>query len=391
LTGSVLKELMMQAYRSITDEAVPVWSGRLPPNISVSIVVATLDRPDDLRACLRCLRAQVSSRPIEIIVVDNHPTSGLTPPVVAEFPCIMLLNEPRQGLAYARNKGITHSKGDIVVATDDDVRMPSDWLEKLIGPFVRSDVMIVTGNILPLELETAAQRLFELYGGLGRGLEAKIVNKDWFNQFRRGVPTWTLGATANAAFRADIFTHPEIGLMYEALGPGMPSGTGEDIYLFYKVLKAGYVLVYQPTACVWHKHRRDMPALRRQLYSYSKGYVSYHLTTLLRDRDPRALVTLAVRIPGGHLWRILERLFGRSAYPLWLVCLEIAGHLAGPWALWQSTRRVKREGRSDRYVPVAQRPLITQELHTAIYGVLSARGGVTGINKRFPTSSYDSK
>jgi hypothetical protein len=215
--------------------------------------------------------------------------------------------------------------------------------------------MIVTGNILPLELETPAQRLFELYGGLGRGFEQRIVNRDWFNQFSRGVPTWTLGATANAAFRADIFTHPWIGLMNEALGPGMPSGTGEDIYLFYKVLKAGYTLVYQPEAYVWHKHRHGMPALRRQLFSYSKGYVAYHLTTLLIDHDVRALVTLAIRIPGGHLWRILERLTGRTAYPLRLVLVEIAGHLAGPWALWRSRQRVKREGRSDPYVPVSRR------------------------------------
>jgi len=83
-----------------------------------------------------------------------------------------------------------HSKGDIVVATDDDVSMPPDWLETLVAPFVRSDVMIVTGNVLPLELETPAQRLFELYGGLGRGSEPRIVNRDWFNQFKRSVPTW---------------------------------------------------------------------------------------------------------------------------------------------------------------------------------------------------------
>jgi O-antigen biosynthesis protein len=241
---------------------VAIPSTQLPPNISVSVVVATLDRPADLRSCIRCLVAQVSHRTVEIIVVDNNPSSGLTPPVVAEFPGVRLVDEPRRGLAYARNRGFVTSHGSIIVATDDDVTMPPDWLEKLVAPFVRSDVMIVTGNILPLELETPAQRLFELYGGLGRGFEQRIVSRDWFSQFSRGVPTWTLGATANAAFRADIFTHPWIGLMNEALGPGMPSGTGEDIYLFYKVLKAGYTLVYQPEAYVWHKHRREMPALR---------------------------------------------------------------------------------------------------------------------------------
>jgi GT2 family glycosyltransferase len=310
------------------------------------MVVATLDRPDDLRECLRCLAAQVTTRPVEIIVVDNNPDSGLTAPVVAEFPGVVLVDERRKGLAYARNKGFMTSKAEIVVATDDDVIMPPDWLEKLVAPFTLPEVMIVTGNILPFELETEAQRLFETYGGLGRGFNRRVVDKFWFDQFRAAVPTWTLGATANAAFRASIFSHPQIGLMDEALGPGMPSGVGEDTYLFYKVLKAGYHIVYEPEAWVWHKHRRDLPALRRQIFNYSKGHVAYHLTTLTRDSDWRPLINLAILLPGRHILGALRFLFGKSSYPLSLILYEAAGNLAGPWALWKSRRRVKREGTS---------------------------------------------
>jgi GT2 family glycosyltransferase len=319
------------------------------PDVAISVVVATLDRPDDLRACLRCLVGQASSRPLEIIVVDNNPGSGVTPPVVAEFPRVVLIEEQRRGLAYARNRGVIASRGDIVVATDDDVTMPPDWLDKLVGPFARPDVMVVTGNIVPWELETPAQRLFEAYGGLGRGRDRRVADRDWFNRFRTAVPTWTLGATANAAFRASIFRHPEIGLMDEALGPGMPSGVGEDTYLFYRVLKAGYTIVYEPEAWVWHKHRRDLRALRRQIFDYSKGHVAYHLTTLLRDRDWRAIINLIVLLPGTHLRRALRRLLGRSDYPLSLILLEAAGNLAGPWALWKSRRRVRHEGPSEAH------------------------------------------
>jgi O-antigen biosynthesis protein len=265
------------------------------------------------------------------------------------------VNEPRQGSAYARNAGISASRGEVVIVTDDDVTMPSDWLEKLVAPFVNPDTMAVTGNVLPLELETAAQRLFETYGGLGRGFEPMVVNSSWFRQFQSAVPTWKLGATANAAFRSTIFSDPQIGLMDEALGPGMPSGVGEDTYLFYKVLKAGHTIVYEPSAYVWHKHRRTMAALRRQLYNYSKGHVAYHLTTLMRDQDLRALVHLGIRLPQYYLRRAKDHLLRRSDYPVSLILLEIAGSLAGPWAVWRSRRRVKREGRSAPYVPVTQR------------------------------------
>ncbi|MEA5593353.1 glycosyltransferase family 2 protein [Rivularia sp. UHCC 0363] len=333
-------------------------SAQLPVNIPVSIVVATLDRPDDLRKCLQSLAAQKTQRVVEIVVVDNNPDSGLTPAVVAEFPGVVLVNEKRRGLAYARNAGFLACMGDIAIATDDDVTVPHDWLEKLVAPFAREDVMVVTGNTLPIELETRSQRLFEEYGdgGLGRGFEEREADNNWFTRdWFRAVPTWKLGATANAAFRTSIFRHPEIGLMNEALGPGMPSGVGEDIYVFYKVLKAGYTIVYEPTAQVWHKHRRDMKALRRQLYGYSKGIISYNLTTLLVDGDRRVLPTLIIDMPIWHLKRIYYILRGWNDYPIGLILLEIAGNFAGPWSLWQSYRRVKREGRSNPYVPVSQR------------------------------------
>ena len=357
----------------------------------ISIVVATLDRPNDLRCCLKYLMAQKTSHPVEIVVVDNNPASGLTPPVIAEFPKVVLVNEPRKGLAYARNAGFVASTGDIVVATDDDVVMPPDWLEKLIAPFARPDVMIVTGNVFPLELENAAQYYFEQYGGLGRGFRKIEANRQWFESFQRhAVPTWELGATANAAFRATIFSDPQIGLMDEALGPGMPSGVGEDTYLFYKVLKAGYTLVYEPSAYVWHEHRRTMASLRRQLYNYSKGHIAYHMTTVLRDRDFRGLKQILIHLP---LWRLRRTAWhvrdlvkgdlfrGNGHYPVSLTLIEIVGNLLGIWALWQSRRRVRREGRSQPYLPVAQRSYAYQILDNDTTSALSRTPGNVQIDQ----------
>jgi len=320
----------------------------LVDSVSVSIVVATLDRPDDLRHCLTNLRSQDTNRQVEIVVVDNNPSSGAARTVLKDFPGVVLVEESRRGLAYARNAGILAAGGDLVVMTDDDVTAPPDWLEKLVSPFARHDVAVVTGNVLPLELETQAQRLFEIYGGLGRGFERKEADAAWFQRSRRVVPTWRLGASANAAFRSSLFTDPGVGLMLEALGPGMPSGVGEDTYLFYKVLKAGYTIVYEPSAYVWHRHRSNMDGLRRQLFDYSKGHVAYHLTTLLRDRDLRVLVYLGFRLPLGHARRIAARLRGRSQYPLRLSLLELKGNVTGPAALWRSLQRVKREGTSSQ-------------------------------------------
>lgn len=332
--------------RSLAEQIAPNGAcptPRLPSDVPASIVVATRDRPDDLRMCLAGLTSQATDRPVEILVVDNHPGSGRTPHIVEMFPGVRYLAEARQGLSYARNRGILASRGDIVVCTDDDVVAPPGWLEKLLAPFIDERVMIVTGNVLPLELDTPAQELFELYGGLGRGTTSFRVDGTWFMRFRSGVPTWRLGATANAACRATIFSDPRIGLFDEALGAGTPTGCSEDTYTFYKVLRAGAVIVYEPTAYVWHRHRREMIALRRQVFNYSKGHVAYHLTTLLRDRDLRALVYLGLNLPRAYLWRLRNRHRGSRPYPLSLALLEIAGHLAGPPALLRSWLRVRRQ------------------------------------------------
>lgn len=331
----------------------------LPPQASVSIIITTCDRPADLANCLRHLQAQKTIRPVEIVVADNRPASGLTPPVVAQFPGVKLVQESRPGGAYGRNAAIVVSTGEIIVTVDDDVTVPADWLEKLIAPFARPEVMVVTGNVLPLELETPAQVLFEtLKGGLGEGFKPFEVDKNWWTSFQQiSPPTWDLGVSANAAFRASIFSHPEIGLMDEVLGPGTPTVGGEENHLIYKVLRAGYTLVYEPAAFVWHKHRRDLPAFYKQIYGHMKGGTAYHLLLWLQEKDRRGLRQLVVELPNYHVRQILGRLKGQNQTPWRLLWSEVAGYFAGYWGYWQSCQRVKQQGRSAPYIPIAERAM----------------------------------
>ena len=321
----------------------PRQPSSIPP-LRVSVVVPSCDRPDDLRRCLASLTLQRTSHTLEIIVVDNRPVRGSARRVAAEFPSVLVIDETRPGLSFARNAGIRQASGEIIVTTDDDVVAPEDWIERLVVPFSDTEIVAVTGNVLPLELETEAQCRFESYGGLGRGFRALEVDGDWFRTRRMAVPTWQLGATANAAFRSALFRDPEVGLLNEMLGAGMPTGCSEDTDLFYRILKAGYTLRYEASAFVWHRHRRTMKDLRAQIYAYSKGHVAYHLITWLRDGDRRALLRLFYSLPKAYLVRAWHRLRGYSEYPLSLVALEVAGNLAGPFALWSARRRARLLG-----------------------------------------------
>jgi glycosyltransferase involved in cell wall biosynthesis len=321
----------------------------LPASFTVSIVVPTRDRPDSLKECLESLLLQQSVRQREIIVVDNNPESGLTPRIIEEFPGVKLIFEHRQGASYARNAGIKASRADIIVFTDDDVVAPPQWLENIIAPLGRVGVAGVTGNILPYELDSEASILFEGYanGGLGRGNLRWDADYLWFRSHRfRAVRIWLLGGTGNAAFKSCVFADSRIGLFAEYLGAGAPSGGSEDNYLLYRVLRAGFSIAYEPAAVVWHKHRTSLEGLRQQLYGYSKGFVSYHLTTLMKDGDYRAIPSL-MHLPVWHLTRSVNRLLGKSSHPLNLIAVEMLGHAAGPYSLWQSVQKVKRESQEN--------------------------------------------
>lgn len=329
----------------------------LPHQMSVSIIVPTFDRPDDLRECLFSLMSQQSLREREIIVVDNDPESGKTLHVVSEFPEVKLVSEWRQGVSYARNAAIAASSGDICVFVDDDTVAPPDWLEKLIAPLSRDGVVAVVGNALPYELDTPAAMMFEHYsdGSFDRGFTRWDADSDWFGVHRlSAVKTWLLSGSGNVAVRAAAFADPKIGLFKEYLGPGMPSGGCEDTYFLYRALKAGWTVAYEPYAFVWNKHRSIMRDLKAQLHSCSTGLVSYLLTTLFEDGDLRAIPSL-VLLPFTHAKKVVFRWLERSSLPIDLVWKEAVGFWVGPTALLKSIQIVNEEGLSEPYVPIARR------------------------------------
>ncbi len=326
-------------------------------DVSVSIIITTCDRPDDLQTCLEHLLALETRRAVEIVVADNRPTSGITPKVIARFPGVKLVQEARPGAAYGRNAAIVASTGDIIVTIDDDITVPPDWLEKLIAPMARPEVMVVTGNVLPKELETPAQFLFEqLKGGLSQGYRSFEADGGWLAATQKGLPpVWDLGVSANAAFRAEIFCHPQIGLMDETLGPGTPTSGGEECYLIYRVLRANYTVVYEPSAYAWHRHRRELDALYHQVYCHMKGGMAFMLCVWLKDGDQRAFHHLFFQMPSYLTQRVIHWALRRHQAPLRFVWSEIKGYLEAFWCYRQSYLRVQQQGLSDAYISRDQR------------------------------------
>lgn len=294
---------------------------------SISVIICTRDRPDQLEECLRSLHLLTHS-PDEIIVVDNAPRSDATRQLVAQYPHIRYVLESQPGLSAARNAGIRYATQDIIAFTDDDVIVHPDWILRLQQGFQESDVMAVTGLMLPAELETEAQLIFQGDpGSPGWGYRALTFDTQFFEEMKpRGVPVWKLGAGANMAFRRKIFGL--VGNFNQRLGAGA-SGCSEDSELWYRILASGWQCRYEPTSVVFHYHRRDMQSLKYQMHQYMQGHVYALLVQFEQHRHWGNVRRLLVALPRYYTQQFRAGLRSRFRGNQTTFWAEISGCFAG--------------------------------------------------------------
>src|SRR5581483_2107176 len=191
----------------------------------------------------------------EIIVVDNAPSTGETCDLCKSYP-VRYVRESRPGLNWAREAGSQAAANELILFTDDDVRVDRNWARQMAEPFSDPAVGAVTGLVLPMELETNAQQLFEAYGGFGRG----FVRRTFSPGNHLAIAAGRVGAGASMAFRRSLLH--SLGLFRSELDCGTPARSGGDHYAFYCLTSAGHTIVYNPAALCWHRHRRTLAELK---------------------------------------------------------------------------------------------------------------------------------
>jgi len=99
-----------------------------------SVVIPTYNRRPILEKCLLALEDQRLSAELEryeVVVVDDGSTDGTPDWLRAEsarFPHVRLVEQSHGGPAEGRNRGVDHSRGDVIVFIDSDLVVTSDFL-----------------------------------------------------------------------------------------------------------------------------------------------------------------------------------------------------------------------------------------------------------------------
>lgn len=318
----------------------------------VSVIVPTHDRPEQLAACLHSLMA-LRYPDYEIIVVDNAASTNVTVDLVQKLaqdaPHIRYVREDRQGPSWARNRGIMIARGKILAFADDDVIVDPYWLVPLVRDFsLDENVACVTGLILPTELETQAQFLFEAYCGFTRGFIRRVYDlkenrpKEPLHPYIAG----RFGTGASTAFTAAFLQ--SVGGFDPALGSTGPVRCSQDIALFFQVLTRGYKLVYEPASLLYHLHRRKYIDLRKQIYNYGVGFTAYLMKNFFDN--PWLIFDFIGKLPYAFFYLLRMRLSKRGVkpaqFPKELTITEWKGRLYGPFAYLRSrwgVRKLHRE------------------------------------------------
>lgn len=292
----------------------------------LSLIICTRNRTSYLKTCLAAL-GELSVRPKEVIVVDNAPDDQSTGDLVATFPGVKYVLEPEKGLDRARNAGWRHATASIVAYTDDDVRLHKDCVWQTIKAFDSPRVKAVTGLVLADKLDTRAQRIFEKYWSFNRGYEDVYYDTDYFRLYMPdGVPAWDVGAGANMAFRRSALQ--AAGGFDNRLDVGA-SGCSGDSEMWYRLLAEGWTIHYSPRAIAYHTHRREMRALRSQIYYYLRGSASSLLVQYQRSKHRGNLRYLFKALPVNYANSLWRKMRYPSAERYATLFQEITGWFAG--------------------------------------------------------------
>lgn len=231
---------------------MPAANDRSP--VDLTVVVATRNRAALLPACLDALAAQRTDARFEVLVVDNGSDDG-TAGVVARHarrdPRVRLVAEPVAGLSRAKNAGIAHAVGELVLFTDDDVVLPEGWIAAYAGFFAgrRARAVLAGGPVLAV-----ADDLSPWPAWVGAGGAADLP------RLYHGAVPRRLGAYeqlwgANMAAPRELLA--AVGGFDESIGVrGDERGTFEDVDLVERVAARGGECWYLPAAVLYHRTAR---------------------------------------------------------------------------------------------------------------------------------------
>ena len=219
----------------------------------ISVVIPVKNGGSDLVRCLDAIARQAVDEPVEVVVVDSGSTDG-SASRARELGALVHEIPPEEfGHGRTRNVGVGLSSGDLVVFTSQDaVAADEHWLVRLAA---------------------AARGPDEVAGAYGRQLPHADARppEEFFLDFMYGSKprTQRLAPGEELSFESTLFSNVNAAVPRAVLDrfPFRDDLTmSEDQEWSRRVLRAGFTLVYEPSAAVRHSHAYTIASAFRRFF-----------------------------------------------------------------------------------------------------------------------------
>ncbi len=219
--------------------------------LRLSLVIATYNRAESLLVALQSVIEQDAPRnEWECVVVNNNSTDA-TEERFAEFAAahpdvkLRMVKEMRQGLSYARNRGIGESEGEYIAIIDDDERIAPEFISSYIALFDSTPDAVAAGGPIVAEYPLGKPRW------MSRFTERPIANTMYFGDEVCLFPAGRIPGGGNMALRRSAVRR--YGVFDTSLGyVGEQLIGGEESDLFERLQIAEAKYYYVPGAVMYH-------------------------------------------------------------------------------------------------------------------------------------------
>jgi GT2 family glycosyltransferase len=279
----------------------------------VSIIIVNWNGMEFISQCLNSLLNQTYTN-FEIIIVDNDSTDGSADFIEKNFPSVKLIrNKDNVGFAEGNNIGISHSKGDLIALFNPDAVADKYWLEKLVPAIQSSDeIGGVTGKLYYLGDRFGKDAVFCTWSKVNR-FSASTYN------FHKNEPISRVDYMTGAAMIVKKQVIDKIGFL------------DPDYFLYFdetdwcaRMIRAGYDLMYIPTAIAWHAVSGIVSDSTNKIYYMERSRMRFAIKNFDLLYLPIFFGIFFVESLGVFLRDLKNRNFMRTKIRFHVICWNLA-------------------------------------------------------------------
>ena len=256
-------------------------------NPLVSIVIPNKDEKETLKKCLESIWKKTSYSNYEIILVENNSTTQEIRDYYKELDgkerVRVVYWDKEFNYSAINNFGISHAKGEYILCLNNDITVISpDWMEELLANCQRPEVGIVGARLYYPDNTIQHAGIVLGMGGCAGSLFVGLARSRG-GYLHKAALQQDLSAVTAACFMVKKEVFEKAGGFEEKLAVAF-----NDVDFCLKVRHAGYLVVYDPYAELYHHESKtrgyENTEAKKRRFQEEIEYMRCHwMPDILRD------------------------------------------------------------------------------------------------------------